>query len=235
MYDKNLNRIEVKESLSETRYKEAMKRKYKSKYSVENTETDASNIVKESSLTVPPEEASEDIGDSEERSEESDGDRSTEKYFGKDVVVSPFAYYTLGDSLRHALNDYKDQIKRTTALVMAKRSRWGQRVATEKDKNDVLGEYPEKNTTTEVVPETMSTGPGLKLKRHYFTRPIGGIMYRLMIDEYPVGIGQSRRNSYMLVDIAVIFYHKNGIGIGKEIILRSKILRFRKRAPRETS
>jgi hypothetical protein len=231
MLDKYLNKIEKKESLSEIRYKEAMRRKYRTPYSKENTEVDSSEIIGESSLTVPAEEATEDIGDSEERSEESDGERSEEKYFGKDVVIKPLAYYTLEESLRHALNDYKDQIKRTTDLVMAKRAKLGQKAATEQNKKDVLGEYPERNTTTEVVPETVSTGFGLKLKRHYYTRPINGIMYRIIIDECPVGIGQTRRNTYMLVDIAVIFYRKNGIGLGKEIILRSKVLRFRKRAP----
>jgi hypothetical protein len=80
-----------------------------------------------------------------------------------------------------------------------------------------------------VVPAGTKTGPGLKVKRHYFTRPINNIMYRITIDEHKMGIGQTRRNTYMLVDIAVIFYRKNGIGLGKEIVLRSKILRFRKR------
>jgi hypothetical protein len=37
----------------------------------------------------------------------------------------------------------------------------------------------------------------------------------------------------MLCDISVIFYRKNGVGLGKEIVVRSKIFRFRKRAPRE--
>jgi hypothetical protein len=222
-FDRNLNRNQSQESLSEIRYREAMKRKYKLDFSKENVEGE--------SLIVPPDELQEDIGDSEEKSVENDDHRSEEKYFGKDVVISPLAYYTLDDSLKHALNDYKEQIKRTTNLVMAKRAKWGQKVATEQNKKDVLGEYPDKNTTQVIVPEGTKTGPGLKLKRHYFTRPINGIMYRITIDEHPVGIGQTRRNSYMLVDIAVIFYRKNGIGIGKEIILRSKVLRFRKRAP----
>jgi hypothetical protein len=229
-YDENLNRIESEESLSEIRYKKAMRQKYH--FSKENTESDSP--INGESLVAPQNELTEDVGESDEKSAESEGDRSEEKYFGKDVVISPLAYYTLDDSLKHALNDYKEQIKKTTTLVMAKRARWGQKVATEKDRKDVLGEYPEKNTIEAVVPNTINTGPGLKLKRHYFTRPINGIMYRITIDEHPVGIGQAKRNTYMLVDIAVIFYRKNGIGLGKEIILRSKILRFRKRAPMPT-
>jgi hypothetical protein len=217
-----LKHVESTESLSQIKKNEAIKRKYKTIYSGEDCDTEESE-----SLVIPPDEVTEDIVDSEERSEE--------KYFGKDVVVKPLAYYSLDDSLHHALNDYKEQIGRTVALVMAKRAKYGQRIATIKDKKDVLGEYPEKNTTEEVVPETLSTGQGLKLKRHYFTRPINNNMFRITIDEHRMGIGQTRRNTYMLVDIAVIFYRKNGVGLGKEIILRSKILRFRKREARETA
>jgi hypothetical protein len=228
-----LTEVNKPESLSEQRKNSAFRRKNKTIYSKENTESNSDNIVSESTLIVPPEEATEDIGDSEERSEESEDEpeRSEEKYFGKDVVVKPLAYYTLDESLKHSLNDYREQIKRTTNLVMAKRAKWGQRVATERDKQDVLGEYPEKNTSETIVNDDFTTGPGLILKRHYFTRPISGIMYRITIDEAKTGIGQTRRNNYMLVDIAVIFYRKNGVGLGKEIILRSKVLRFRKRAP----
>jgi hypothetical protein len=213
-----LKRVESTESLSEKRKRETIKRSYETIYSEESEETEESE-----SLVIPPDEVTEDIGDSEERSEE--------KYFGKDVVVSPLAYFTLDDSLKHALNDYKAQISRTVKLVMAKRAKYGQKAATVQNKNDVLGEYPEKNTSEELAPSGPDKGPGLRVKRHYFTRPIDNIMYRITIDEHPMGIGQSRRNTYMLVDIAVIFYRKNGIGLGKEIILRSRILRFRKRAP----
>jgi hypothetical protein len=219
----NLEKKTFIPSLHETRYKDSMKKKYKTKYSTENNENEET-IIEGESLVVPPEREPEqdEKGDSEERSEE--------KYFGKDVVIKPLAYYTLDDSLKHALNDYKEQISRTTKLVMDKRAKsYGQKVATEKDRKDVLGEYPEKKTSETVVDQSMTTGPGLILKRHYFTRPINGIMYRITIDEQRTGVGQNRRNTYMLVDIAVIFYRKNGIGLGKEIILRSKILRFRKR------
>jgi hypothetical protein len=176
------------------------------------------------SLVIPPDMQNEETGNTEERSEE--------KYFGENVVISPLAYYTLDDSLKHALTDYKNKIQETTNLVMAKRAKYGQKVATVINKKDVLGEYPEKTTADEVIPEGMQTGPGLTLKRHYFTRPINNIMYRITIDEYPVGIGQAKRNTYMLVDIAVIFYRKNGIGLGKEIVIRSRVLRMRKRAQR---
>jgi hypothetical protein len=221
-----LRPVEIKKSLSEERYEKAMKKKYKTKYSREDTDS-SSSISEAESLVIPPEMDGEDIGDTDE-------ERSEEKYFGKDVVVSPLAYYTVNDSLKHALNDYKDKIKKTTNIVMEKRSKYGQRAATPVDKNDVLGEFPEKNATEVVVPDDQKTGGGgLKLKRHYFTRPINNILYRITIDEHPVGIGQSRRNTYMLVDIAVIFYKKNGIGLGKEIVLRSKVLRMRKRAPRQ--
>jgi hypothetical protein len=219
--------VPITESLSQERYKKALKRKYKTKYSKEDSGLDEESAISEGeSLAVPPEQdpALDEKGDSEERSEE--------KYYGKDVVISPLAYYTLDDSLKHALNDYKEQISRTVKLVMAKRAKYGQRVATLKDKEDVLGEYPEKNAIEEIVPEDAKTGPGLVFKRHYFTRPIGNIMYRITIDEQRTGIGQARRNNYMLIDIAVIFYRKNQVGLGKEIILRSRILRFRKRAPR---
>jgi hypothetical protein len=223
----NLQKVVYEPSLSEKRYKDAMNKKYKTIYSVESDDQENNTIVEGESLVVPPEVEPEldEKGDSEERSEE--------KYFGKDVVISPVAYYTVSDSLKHALNDYREQISRTVRLVMDKRQRrYGQRVATLKDRNDVLGEYPEKTTTETIVDEGISTGPGLSLKRHYFTRPIDGIMYRITIDEQRTGVGQNRRNTYMLVDIAVIFYRKNGVGLGKEIIVRSKVLRFRKRAPR---
>jgi hypothetical protein len=224
-----LEKIPVFKSLSDERYEKAMKRKYKTKYSKEDSGVDEESPISEGeSLAVPPEHEpdSYEKGDSEERSEE--------KYFGKDVVISPLAYYTLDDSLKHALNDYKEQISRTVKLVMAKRAKYGQRAATVKDRNDVLGEYPEKNKTEVIVPDDAKTGPGLNFKRHYFTRPIDGLMYRITIDEQRTGIGQARRNTYMLIDIAIIFYRKNQIGLGKEIILRSRILRFRKRASRQS-
>jgi hypothetical protein len=223
-----LTKVTDNKSLSEERYNKAMNKKFKTKYSTENEDSDSA-ISEQESLVLPPE--AEDFeayekGDSEERSEE--------KYFGKDVVVSPLAYYNLNDSLKHALGDYKEQIARTTRLVMNKRKKYGQKVATLKDKQDVLGEYPEKNVDEEIVPENSSgnISPSLIFKRHYFTRPIDGILYRITIDESKTGVGQSRRNTYMLIDIAVIFYRKNGIGLGKEIILRSRVLRFRKRVPR---
>lgn len=219
-----LEKVTPKEPLSEARYKEAMKKKYKTKYSTENE--DGEGVIKDGeSLAVPPEQdpAAYEMGDSEERSEE--------KYFGKDVVIKPLAYYNLNDSLKHALTDYKEQIAKTVRLVAAKRAKYGQRIATVKDKDDVLGEYPEKSEKHDIVEES-SQSPGLFFKRHYFTRPIDGIMYRITIDEQRTGIGQTRRNTYMLIDMAVIFYRKNGVGLGKEIIVRSGILRFRKRAPR---
>jgi hypothetical protein len=222
-----LKKVVNEPSLSSKRYNDAINKKYKTIYSQENEDPEESPITEGESLVVPPEVEPEvdEKGDTEERSEE--------RYFGKDVVVSPVAYYTLNDSLRHALSDYKEQISRTVRLVMDKRTRrYGQRVATVKDREDVLGEYPEKNATETIVQEGITTGPGLTFKRHYFTRPIDGIMYRITIDEQRVGIGQNRRNTYMLIDIAVIFYRKNGVGLGKEIIIRSKVLRFRKRAPR---
>jgi hypothetical protein len=220
-----LEPIEIKKTLSQERYENALKKKFKIKYSHENNEDvpDNTNIETES-VIVPQDEQVENIGDSEER--------STEKYFGKGVVISPLAYYTVDDSLKHALNDYKEQIKTTTDIIMAQRSKYGQKAATINDRKDVLGEYPEKSSHQVYVDSGIKTGPGLKVKRHYFTRPINGIMYRISIDENPLGIGQSKRNTYMLVDIAVIFYYKNGIGLGKEIVARSKILRIRKRAPR---
>jgi hypothetical protein len=222
-----LTPIKIQKSLSQERYEKAMRRKYETTLSRENNTEQGDNTspaAEVESLVIPPEEQNSEIINSDEKSEE--------KYFGKDVVIKPLAYFSLDDSLKHAISDYKEQIKSTTNLIMAKRAKYGQRLATINDKKDVLGEYPEKRTTEVVVPEASSTGPGLKLKRHYFTRPINGIMYRISIDEHPMGIGQSRRNSYMLVDIAAIFYRKNGIGLGKEIVVRSKILRFRKREPR---
>jgi hypothetical protein len=221
-----LNKVEQKKPLSQERYENAMKRKYKLDISSEGAKEAGDNSNKDGeSLIVPPSELIEDDGEKEER--------SIEKYFGKNVVISPLAYYTLEDSLKHALNDYRAQIKETTDLVMENRAKYGQRAATPKDAKDVLGEYPEKNAAEVIVPkDAKSGGGGLTLNRHYFTRPINGILYRISIDEHPVGIGQQRRNTYMLVDIAVIFYHKNGIGLGKEVVLRSRVLRFRKRAPR---
>jgi hypothetical protein len=220
-----LEPVKEKKSLSQERYEQSMKKIFKTKYSLENEDDTSSSITEGESLLVPPWEQVEEVGDSEERSEE--------KYFGRNVVVSPLAYYTLSDSLKHALGDYKDQIRETTNFIMANRGRkFGQKAATMNNSKDVLGEYPEKNVEEQVVSDGNQLGSGLTLKRHYFTRPINGIMYRITIDEHPVGLGQARRNTYMLVDIAVIFYRKNGIGLGKEIVLRSRVLRFRKRAPR---
>jgi hypothetical protein len=223
--------VAPEESLYLKRYQESLARKYKIPFSF--SKEDAVEIPDPSgeteSMVIP---SSEPIADSiDETSVGEQEQRSEEKYFGQDVVVKPIAYYSLDDSLKHALEDYKTQIARTVALVMTRRAKYGQKLATANDRKDVLGEYPEKNTTDEIVPAGTKTGPGLKVKLHYFTRPINNVMYRITIDEHKMGIGQTRRNTYMLVDIAVIFYRKNGIGLGKEIVLRSKVLRFRKRQP----
>jgi hypothetical protein len=229
----SIARVESAESLSDLRKRKALERKYRTVYSKEGEGGGEDDLGGEAagegeSLVVPPSGADEDF----EHERGGDEERSEEVYFGKDVVVAPLAYYTLNESLKGALNDYKKQLARTVALVMKKRAKYGQRAAALKDKEDVLGEYPEKNTVEEFVPEAPNTGPGLKVKRHYFTRPVDNVMYRISIDESSMGVGQARRNSYMLVDMAVIFYRKNGTGLGKEIVLRNKVLRFRKRAPR---
>jgi hypothetical protein len=208
------------ESLSYKRFKESLKRKYKLNLSTE-------------SESEPPE----DMGDAEEESitpiydDETPEDtaRSSERYFGKDVVIKPLAYYTIQDSLNHALNDYVEQVAKVTREIEIKRVKYGQRLATIKDREDALGEYPERYEEEDIkIPVSVV---GMKLKRHYFTRPIKNYLYRITIDEAPVGILSNKRNTYMLVDMAVIFYRKNQVGLGKEIVIRSKVLRFRKRAP----
>jgi hypothetical protein len=207
-----MNIPEEKKSLSRERFEESLKRKYKIAITKESEEVNAESLAAPDA-NLP---------------EEDKLNRSEEKYFGDDVVVSPLAYYTAQDSLKHALEDYKDQIARTVPAIMEKRKKYGQYLAMAKDRDDVLGEYPEKcvveNMAAKYIP--------LKIKRHYFTRPINGIMCRICIDEERTGVGQNKRNTYMLIDIAVIFYRKNGIGLGKEIVVRSKILRRRKRVPK---
>jgi hypothetical protein len=210
-----------KKSLSQERLEQSLRRKYTFKFSKESTEN-VDNPSSDGESIVAPE---------IELPEEDGARRSEEKYFGKDVVVTPLAYYNLNDALNHAVNDYKDQISRTIPLIMEKRQKYGQRLATIRDKNDVLGEYPEKSQN-----ETWTSDPTpLTFKRHYFTRPINNTMCRISIDEDVTGIGQNRRRTYMLIDIAIIFYRKNNIGLGKEIVIRSKVLRLRKRAPRYDS
>jgi hypothetical protein len=216
-----MNPLKEPMTLSQERFKKSILKKYKSHISIESevpaAASEPENIDSESLVTPEL-----NVGDTTE-------DRSTEKYFGEDVVVSPLAYYTLNESLSHALNDYKEQIARTIPKIMKKREKYGQRLALIKDREDVLGEYPEKNQTETLVAEKVP----LTFKRHYFTRPINNVMCRICIDEEVTGIGSSRRRTYMLIDIAIIFYRKNNIGLGKEIVIRSKVLRRRKRVQRK--
>jgi hypothetical protein len=208
-------------SLSQERFKKSLFKKYRTPISIEsetpNAPSEPENIEGESLVTPEL-----DTGDNIE-------ERSMEKYFGEDVVVSPLAYYTINESLSHALGDYKNQIAKTIPEIMKKRSKYGQKLALIKDREDVLGEYPEKSQTETLVSENVP----LTFKRHYFTRPINNVMCRICIDEEVTGIGQNRRRTYMLIDIAIIFYRKNNIGLGKEIVIRSKVMRQRKRASRK--
>jgi hypothetical protein len=120
-------------------------------------------------------------------------------------------------------------MENTLREVKTRREQLGQRLAVHADLENVLGEYPEKKETTNI-----EFGGG-DVTRMYFIREIDRYLCRIEIDVCKMGLMDARRTTYMLSQVDVVYFKKNKVGLGLEIILRSKILRLRKRALKKAS
>ena len=134
---------------------------------------------------------------------------------GKDIYIKPLVYYNMEDCLNNVLKetDYVDKARKNIGIVKASRESKGQRLATKADSKDVLSEFQDEKSTT-------PTGLGEKVTFHRFVREWLGYLCQFEIKEQPVGFGQTKRNGFTISKVSVIYYGKNGIKLGKEIILR---------------
>lgn len=148
---------------------------------------------------------------------------SLEKYDGCDIVISPLSYYNPKDALEHGMKDYISQAEKTVNTIKTLRESKGQKLVQKTDIKNVLGTIKEGRRKISVV------GFPIAFYKHRFIREFCGYLCVFDIDESKVGLNNSNRLMYTLDKVYILFYLKNSDSIGKEIILRNKITRFRQK------
>ena len=132
---------------------------------------------------------------------------------GKNMKFRPLVYYTVSDALNNCLKDFKDQAKANIDLVKTAREAKGQRLATKADLSDVLGEFREGRRNIKI-------GPIESVAFHILIREWCGVLCYFELSEANYGVKEMKRRGYVVEKVSVIYYQKNGVGLGKELILK---------------
>lgn len=148
---------------------------------------------------------------------------------GKDLSIKPLVYYNLQDCLKNVMTetDFVDKAKKNIGIIKANRESKGQRLAVHSDLKDVQGEYGDK---TEEIMAGFE-----KLKFYRIVREWCGYICIFEIKRQNIGFGQTKRQGYTIDKVYVCYYGKNGIHIGKELILRISFWMWNKPTPRDHS
>lgn len=146
---------------------------------------------------------------------------------GKDLLIKPLVYYNLQDCLHNVMTqtDFKDKANRNIGIIKANREPKGQRLAVKADLKDVQGEYGDRSEEIQAGAE--------KLKFYRIVKEWCGYICIFEIKRQPVGFGATKRQGYTFDKAYVCYYGKNGVQIGKELILRINFWMWNKRAPRD--
>ena len=151
------------------------------------------------------------IGFSEESTNTKNMDSS-----GKDLTIKPLIYYNLTDCLNNVMqqSDFKEKATKNIAIIKSSRNQKGQRLAEHKDIKDIEGEFGKTSTSSTI-------GAGLyAVKYHNFVKEWLGTVCHFVIKEQNVGFGQTKRKGYTIDKVYVFYYGKNGIHIGRELVLK---------------
>ena len=146
---------------------------------------------------------------------------------GKDLLIKPLVYYNIQDCLHNVMtqSDFKDKAAHNIGIIKANRESKGQRLAVRTDLKDVQGEFGDRSEEIQAGPE--------KLKFYRFVKEWCGYICIFEIKRQPIGFGATKRQGYTFDKAYVCYYGKNGIQIGKELILRINFWMWNKRAPRD--
>lgn len=146
---------------------------------------------------------------------------------GKDLLIKPLVYYNVQDCLHNVMTetDFVDKAKKNIGIVKANRESKGQRLAVRADLKDVQGEFGDRTEEVQAGPE--------KLKFYRIVKEWCGYICIFEIKRQPIGFGATKRQGYTFDKAYVCYYGKNGIQIGKELILRINFWMWNKRAPRD--
>ena len=146
---------------------------------------------------------------------------------GKDLLIKPLVYYNIQDCLHNVMtqSDFKDKAIRNIGIIKANRESKGQRLAVKADLKDVQGEFGDRSEEIQAGPE--------KLKFYRFVKEWCGYICIFEIKRQPIGFGATKRQGYTFDKAYVCYYGKNGVQLGKELILRINFWMWNKRAPRD--
>ena len=135
---------------------------------------------------------------------------------GKDLTIKPLIYYNITDCLNNVLqnNDFKEKAMKNIAIIKSARNQKGQRLAEHKDIKDIEGEFGKTTTSTTIGAGTYA------VKYHNIVKEWLGTVCYFIIKEQNVGFGQTKRKGYAIDKVYVFYYGKNGIHIGRELILK---------------
>lgn len=183
--------ISNKKPLHEIRYEEAMRRSFKNKFKIASAEAKSS---------IPAKDKDELFGTNNETK-------------GKTIKFKPDVKYNPQDALSECMKKFKDQASKNIELIKNSREAKGQKLTTKSDLKDVLGEYHEGRRPVKV-------GPISTVVFHVYIREWCGTICVFELSEANYGAREMKRRGYVVEKVSVVYYQKNGVGMGKELVLK---------------
>ena len=138
---------------------------------------------------------------------------------GKDLKFKPLVYYTAQDALQHCMKDFEDQASKNIDIIKATRETKGQKLTTKSDLKMVVGNFHEGK-------RMIKTGIFVPVYMYVFIREWCGSICIFEIAESDYGTGKMKRRGYTVEKVSVVYYQSNGVGMGKEQILKQPITNF---------
>ena len=134
---------------------------------------------------------------------------------GKNTKFKPLVYYNAPDALSNCMKQFKDQASKNIEIIKEAREAKGQRLAVSTDMKDVVGEFHEG-----VGSINIGEVPVSNVKMHAYIRQWLGYICYFEIVESDYGFGSMKRRGYCVEKVSVVYFQKNGVGMGKEVILK---------------
>ena len=138
---------------------------------------------------------------------------------GKDLKFKPLVYYTAQDALQHCMKDFEDQASKNIDIIKATRETKGQKLTTKSDLKMVIGNFHEGK-------RMIKTGIFVPVYMYVFIKEWCGSICIFEIAESDYGTGKMKRRGYTVEKVSVVYYQSNGVGMGKEQILKQPITNF---------
>lgn len=154
--------------------------------------------------------------------DEENPDLSTEKYNGINAKIECLSYYNPDEAVKQCMIKYDSQGSEAIKSVKVKREGQGQFLCSEKDMADIKAQFPEGR-------RNIGHGPF----KAYMIRKIkkwSGAICLFDVFESEMGSMGSKRKVYTVDNVKILYYKKNSDGLGSEIILKNKFMRFRHKA-----